>query len=109
VHAALQRTSGESGPKDQVALQWHYTSLSYWCTAARTIEIVRYARIISRHADGISRYSVLADQLVPAHFYPCDELNYTLAVWRPTGKPVPDMTYNVFGGTLNPAQSSPNW
>jgi len=24
-------------------------------------------------------------------------------------KPVPDMTYNVFGGTLNPAQSNPGW
>ena len=35
--------SGKSGPKDQVALQWlhyYYTSLSYWCMAARSIEIV---------------------------------------------------------------------
>jgi len=51
--------SGESGPKDQVALQWlhyYYTLLSYWCTAARSIEIVRYCRTISRHAaDGISK------------------------------------------------------
>ena len=35
----------ESGPKDQVALQWlhyYYTSLLYWCTAARSIEIVNF-------------------------------------------------------------------
>jgi len=59
----LFRCSGESRPKDQVALQWlhyYYTSLSYWCTAAQSIEIVQYARTISQHTVGISRYSVLA-------------------------------------------------
>ena len=25
-------TSGNSGPKDQVALHYYYTSLSHWCT-----------------------------------------------------------------------------
>jgi len=55
--------SGESESKDQVALQWlhyYYTSLLYWCTAARSIEIVWYSRTVCRHADGIRRYSVPA-------------------------------------------------
>jgi len=55
--------SVESGPKDQVALQWlryYYTSLLYWCTAARSIEIVQYARTSSWQIDGISRYTIPA-------------------------------------------------
>jgi len=59
---SIINTSGESGLKDQVALQWLYTItiLAFISMAARSIKIVQYARIISRHADGISWYSVPA-------------------------------------------------
>ena len=54
--------SGKSGPKDQVALHYYYTSPSHWCTthevAYRNCKFHNFARTISRHADGISRYSV---------------------------------------------------
>ena len=50
-------TSGKSGLKDQVALHYYYTSPSHWCTTHGPL-LPLYARTISRHADGISRYSV---------------------------------------------------
>jgi len=31
-HVHSTRTSGKSGPKDQVALHYYYTSPSHWCT-----------------------------------------------------------------------------
>jgi len=59
--------SGESGPKDQVALQWlhYYYMVLRFRIGARQIElgpivIVQYAHTISRHTDGISPYFVLA-------------------------------------------------
>ena len=53
-------TSGKSGPKDQVAL--HYTILRLRIgerlTRYRNCKFQNFARTISRHADGISRYFV---------------------------------------------------
>ena len=46
--------SGKSGPKDQVALHYYYTSPLHWCTTREVL----FRSPISRHADGISRYSV---------------------------------------------------
>ena len=46
---------GKSGPKDQVALHYYYTSSSH---CYRNCKFHNFARTISRHADGISRYSV---------------------------------------------------
>ena len=51
------RSSGKSGPKDQVALHYSYTSPSHWCTRYRNCKFHNGCPI-SRHADGISRYSV---------------------------------------------------
>ena len=46
-------------------IRWHYvhyyyTSPSHWCTTTRyrNCKFYNFARTISRHADGISRYSV---------------------------------------------------
>ena len=53
--------SGKSGPKDQVALHYYYTSPSHWyarLTRYRNCKFHNFASTISRHADGISRYSV---------------------------------------------------
>jgi len=50
--------SGKSVPKDQVALHYYYTSPSYWCTRYQNCKFHNFARTISRHADGISWYSV---------------------------------------------------
>ena len=50
-------TSGKSGPMDQVALHYYYTLPSHWCMTHGPL-LPLYARTISRHADGISRYSV---------------------------------------------------
>jgi len=55
------RLSGKSGPKDQVALHYYYTSPSHWyarLTRYRNCKFHNFARTISRHAHGISRYSV---------------------------------------------------
>jgi len=44
-----------------VALHYYYTSPSHWCarlTRYRNCKFHNFARTISRHADGISRYSV---------------------------------------------------
>ena len=67
--------SGESGPKDQVALQ--STLLLYFAFALvrdlrayRNCKFHNGCRPISRHADGISRYSVppSAGPLLPLYF-----------------------------------------
>ena len=54
--------SGKSGPKDQVALHYYTTILRLRIgarlTRYRNCKFHNFARIISRHADGISRYSV---------------------------------------------------
>ena len=53
-------SSGKSGPKDQ----WHYTATilrlrtGARLTRYRNCKFHNFARTISRHADGISRYSV---------------------------------------------------
>ena len=59
-HRRVAAISGKSGPKDQVALHYYYTSPSHWCTTheVRNCKFRNFARTISRHADGISRYSV---------------------------------------------------
>jgi len=61
-----------------VALHYYYTSPSHWSTTHevwyRNCKFHNFARTISRHADGISRYSVPTPyRLVPAHFYPCTQ------------------------------------
>ena len=62
---SLQRivvTSGKSGPKDQVAIHYYYSLLRLRIgarlTRYRNYKFHNFARTISRHADGISRYSV---------------------------------------------------
>ena len=56
--------SGKSGPKDQVALHYYYTSLRLRIGARLTryrnckFHNYNFARTVSRHPDGISRYSV---------------------------------------------------
>ena len=55
-------------------IRWHYTTtilclrFGAQLTRYRNCKFHNFTRTISRHADGISRYSV---RLVPAHFYPC--------------------------------------
>ena len=51
--------SGKSGPKDQVALHYYCTSPSHWCTTHEVSKCKFHngCRTISRHADGISRYT----------------------------------------------------
>ena len=65
-------TSGKSGPMDQVALRYYYTLPSHWCTTHGPL-LPLYARTISRHADGISRYSVppSAGPLIPLDLTEC--------------------------------------
>ena len=57
-------------------IRWHYTTtilrlrIGARLTRYRNGKFHNGCRTISRHADGISRYSV-PYRLVPAHFYPC--------------------------------------
>ena len=49
--------SGKSGPKDQVALHYYYTSPSHWCTTDEVSKLLISQRLL-HYRDGISRYSV---------------------------------------------------
>jgi len=59
-------------------IRWHYTTtilrlrIGARLTKYRNCKFHNFARTISRHTDGISRYSVPPSpyRLVPAHFYP---------------------------------------
>ena len=55
-YCIIYMRSGKSGPKDQVALHYYYTCA--WLTRYRNCKFHNGCRTISRHADGISRYSV---------------------------------------------------
>ena len=65
-------------------IRWHYTTtilrlrIGARLTRYRNCKFHNFARTISRHADGISRYCVPPSRLVPApaHFYPCCEQNF---------------------------------
>jgi len=37
--AIASTRSGKSGPKDQVALHYYYTSLSHWCTTHEVLKL----------------------------------------------------------------------
>ena len=53
--------SGKNGPKDQVALHYYYIlrlRIGARLTRYQNCKFHNFARTISRHADGISRYSV---------------------------------------------------
>ena len=59
----MYKSSGKRGPKDQVALQYYTTTIlrlriGARLTRYRNCKFHNFARTISRHADGISRYSV---------------------------------------------------
>jgi len=71
----MYKSSGKSGPKDQVALQYYTTTIlrlpiGARLTRYRNCQFHNFARTISRHADGISRYSVplSAGPLLPMYF-----------------------------------------
>jgi len=58
---SVQLVSGKSGLKDQVALHYYYIlrlRIGERLTGYRNCKFHNFARTISRHADGISRYSV---------------------------------------------------
>ena len=59
-------SSGKSGPKDQVALHYYYTSPSHWCT---THEVSTISLAVS--AGTLMASAGTPYRLVPAHFYPC--------------------------------------
>jgi len=88
--------SGKSGPNDQVALYYYYTSPLHWCTRYRNCKFhnscpavahpcVSWALVVkckkdfflipeinevSQHARTISRHADGISRSVPAHFYP---------------------------------------
>ena len=68
----LPMCSGKSGPKDQVALHYYYTSPSHWCTTdSRGIEIVNFTISLALSAGTLMASAGTPYRLVPAHFYPC--------------------------------------
>ena len=71
IHTYIHTNSGKSGPKDQVALHYYYTSPSHWRT---THEVSKLQ--ISQFRSHYQHYQLMASagtpyRLVPAHFYPC--------------------------------------
>jgi len=67
--------SGKSGPKDQVALHYYYTSPSHWFTNhdSRGIEIVNFTISLALSAGTLMASAGTPYRLVPAHFYPCED------------------------------------
>jgi len=62
--------SGKSGPKDQVALHYYYTSLSQLVHDSRGIEIVNLTISLALSAGTLMASAGTPYRLVPAHFYP---------------------------------------